>query len=298
MTSTQQDSPSPSGRRDFLKAAGILAAGGAVGTARPAQADAVGGRNRHKYEELYPEEFYEEQQRASIIYLPIGAPEEHGLQSVLAVDPWTAYEICLRAATLSQGIVYPIIPIAPAGHPSWGREELRRRASDAAPPSCFVGREVCKSLYIELMESLADLGFKSCIAFSGHFPGDVLLEEIDKEQGGVIRGMRFWGGGLVRILKDELKKMEEEHPLWGGHGTMWETSILRALNEQWVDLSRVDRIKESPISHQLKDLSPEKIQAIKLANVQFGNRYLDLAAERAAKLASDLLGSSSPSAGE
>lgn len=219
-------------------------------------------------------EFYEEQQRAPIIYLPIGAPEEHGLQSVLAVDPWTTYEICLRAAALSQGIVFPIVPIAPAGHPSWSREELRRRAADAAPPSCFVSREVCKSLYIELMESLADLGFKSCIAFSGHFPGDVLLEEIEKEQGGVIRGMRFWGGGLVRILKDELKRMDEEHPLWGGHGTMWETSMLRALNEQWVDFSRVDHIQESAISHQLKDLSPEKIQAIKLANVEFGNRYL------------------------
>ncbi|MBM4091267.1 MAG: creatininase family protein [Planctomycetes bacterium] len=297
MNSARQASLSPSGRRDFLKIAGILAAGGAVGAAQPAQADTVDGRDRRKYQELFPEEFYEEQRRAPIIYLPIGAPEEHGLQSVLAVDPWTAYEICLRAAALSHGIVFPIVPIAPAGHPSWGREELRRRAADAAPPSCFVGREVCKSLYIELMESLADLGFKSCIAFSGHFPGDVVLEEIEKEQGGVIRGMRFWGGGLVRILKDELERMDEEHPLWGGHGAMWETSILRALNEQWVDLSRVDRIQESPISHQLKDLSPEKIQAIKLANVEFGNRYLDLAAERAAKLASDLLDSTSPSAG-
>lgn len=99
MTSTQQDSSSPSGRRDFLKVAGILAAGGAVGAARPAQADTVDGRNRHKYQELFPEEFYEEQQRAPIIYLPIGAPEEHGLQSVLAVDPWTAYEICLCCHT-------------------------------------------------------------------------------------------------------------------------------------------------------------------------------------------------------
>ena len=96
MSSAQQDSSSPSGRRDFLKVAGILAA---VGAARPAQADTVDSRNRHKYEELFPEEFYEEQQRAPIIYLPIGAPEEHGLQSVLAVDPWTAYEICLRRHT-------------------------------------------------------------------------------------------------------------------------------------------------------------------------------------------------------
>jgi hypothetical protein len=67
-----------------------------------------------------------------------------------------------------------------------------------------------------------------------------------------------------------------------------------ALNEHWVDLSRVDRIQDSPLSHQLKNQSPERIAAIETANAALGNQFLDLAAERMAKLAADLLTLSRP----
>lgn len=211
MKTTNYVRKGPTTRRGFLKTAGALATATAItgpGVAAPAPK-----RHPHKYEELLPEEFYAEQKRAPIIYLPIGAPEEHGLQSVLAVDPWTAYEACLRAVDRSGGIVYPVIPFAPAGHPAWSREQLRRGSKEAAPPSCFVSREVCKLLYVELMESLADLGFKACLAFSGHFPGDALLQDIEKELGGRIGGMKFWGGGTVSLLRDELEKLTKEQPL-------------------------------------------------------------------------------------
>jgi creatinine amidohydrolase/Fe(II)-dependent formamide hydrolase-like protein len=287
MTTTSPEPDRRTNRRRFLAAAGVLTT--ATAMTGSAQAAVPARRHPHKYEELLPEEFYDEQKRAPIIYLPIGAPEEHGLQNVLAVDPWTAYEVCLRAVQRSGGIVYPIIPFAPAGHPAWSRAQLRSGKKDAAPPSCFVSRELCKSLYIELMESLADLGFKACLAYSGHFPGDVLLQEIEKELGGTIGGMKFWGGGTVSLLRDALDKVDKEQPLLGGHGTMWETSIVMALHEHWVDLSRVDRIDASPISHQLKNLPPAKLEAIKSANAAFGNRYLDLAAERMADRAAKLL---------
>ena len=110
-------------------------------------------------------------------------------------------------------------------------------------------------------------------------------EELD----GTVRGMKFWGGGTVSLLRDALDKLDREQPLVGGHGMMWETSITMALNEHWVDLSRVDRIQDSPLSHQLKDQTPERIEAIKTATATLGNRFLDLAAERMAKLAADLL---------
>ena len=274
-------------RRGFVKAAGALAA--ATALAPPAPGAPAARRHPHKYEELLPEEFYEEQKRAPIVYLPIGSPEEHGLQSVLAVDPWTAYEACLRAVEHSGGIVYPIIPFSPAGLPPWSREQLRSRPQDTAPPSCWISAEVCKALYTELMESLADLGFKVCLAYSGHYPGDVLLQQIQKELGGTVRGMKFWGGGTVSLLRDELDKLDREQPLLGGHGMMWETSIVMALHEHWVDLSRVNRIKDSPLSHQFKDQSAERIEAAKTANAALGNRFLNLAAERLNQLAADLL---------
>ena len=60
------------GRREFFKVAGVLAAAGAAASVDTAQAAPAGRRNLHKYEELFPEEFYEVQQRAPIVYLPIG----------------------------------------------------------------------------------------------------------------------------------------------------------------------------------------------------------------------------------
>ncbi|MBI5724417.1 MAG: creatininase family protein [Planctomycetes bacterium] len=244
-------------------------------------------RDRRKYEALLPEEFYEEQQRMPVVYLPIGAMEEHGLQNSLAVDPWTAYEICLRAANRLGGIVHPIVPIAPPGHPAWSREELRGGAKDRCPPSVWVGRETCRNLYVELLESFADLGFKACLAFSGHWPGDYLLQQIEQEHGGVIRGMKIWGGGTVRILKDVY---ESGSPAITGHGMMSETSIMMAIDRRWVDLARVSRIKDSPISHQLKDRPAEHIAVIRTANADYGNELLDLAAERLARTGRRLLG--------
>jgi len=88
----------------------------------------------------------------------------------------------------------------------------------------------------------------------------------------------------VSLLKEDLAKLGNEHPLWGGHGMMWETSIVMAMNRNWTDLSRVDSIKASPLSHQLRAQPVENLNAIKEANGDFGNEYLDLAAARLAHI--------------
>ncbi|MDD4870399.1 MAG: creatininase family protein [Kiritimatiellae bacterium] len=279
--------PQSKSRRTFLKSAAFFTGAAPLLAADECQTGTK--RHPHKYEELLPEEFYAELKRMPVVYVPAGAMEEHGLQNVLAVDPWTAYETCLRAVNITGGILFPIVPFAPAGHPSWSREELRSGTRDAAPPSCFVSRELCRQIYIELMESLADLGFKACIAFGGHWPADFLLTEIQKEQNGVIRGMKFWGGGTVTILKDEMAKQSGPKSIYGGHGMMLETSLVMAIHRHWVDLSRVDDIKDSPLSHQLKKQPVERLSAIKEANADFGNRLLDIAASRLADLAKGLL---------
>jgi len=96
----------------------------------------------------------------------------------------------------------------------------------------------------------------------------------------------LWGGGTVTLLKDVY---DAEAPLISGHGMMSETSLVLAINRPWVDLDRVSRIKESPLSHQLKDQSTERLDAIRTANAGYGNKLLDLAADRLAKLAKEKL---------
>jgi len=121
-------------------------------------------RHCHKWEELLPEEFYEEFARAPIAYWGCGGMEDHGLHNALGADPYVAYDLCLRTADIAGGIVFPPVPFALAGIPGLSREELRSREPYTYPPSLWVSREVCEQLYLELLESLADLGFRACLA--------------------------------------------------------------------------------------------------------------------------------------
>jgi hypothetical protein len=116
-----------------------------------------------------------------------------------------------------------------------------------------------------------------------------MLQLIEKEFGGKIGGMKFWGGGTTSILRDHLKEVAKEHPLGMSHGMMWETSLVMALHPEWVDLPRAKRIKDYPRPSQLSKQPQKNLDDIANANAELGNRELNLAAERAARLAREML---------
>ncbi len=276
-------------RRRFLQCSGAAAALPALAQATPATA-APASKRKHRYEELLPEEFYAEMQRAPIVYWGCGPLEEHGLHNALGTDLFSAYEICSRAVAISGGILFPPVPFAIACMPpGLSREELRSGKKELYPPSLWVSGELCRRIYIELLESLADLGFKACIAFGGHGPAGAMLMEIHKELGGRVRGMPFWGGNKGSILQDFLQQETKKNPLIAGHGMMWETSGVMAMHPEWVDLPRAKRIRSSPLPSQLKKQTQERLDCIATANAEFGNRLYNLAAERLAKLAQEML---------
>ncbi len=247
-------------------------------------------RHPHKWEELLPEEFFAEMERAPIAYWSCGAMEEHGLHMALGNDWVQMYEVCLRAADLTGGLVFPPVPLAPAGIPGMSREELRAKSQELYPPSLWVSRELCERVYTELMESMADMGFKVCIALGGHYPADLLLREMAERMGGCIRGMLFHGGGTVELLREEIDALVAEDPAVSGHGGMWESALVMAARPDWAELSRAERVVEAPFASQLKKMSPEALARIKDANVELGERLLESAAQKAAAHARELLG--------
>jgi creatinine amidohydrolase/Fe(II)-dependent formamide hydrolase-like protein len=279
-------------RRGFLHTAGLTAAAGCSARAAKAAEPPSKKRRSHKYEELLPEEFYDELARAPIAYWGTGAMEEHGLHNPLGTDLCQAYEVCLRAAKISGGIVFPPVPFGCAGVPGYSRSELRSGKLRLVPPSLWTSRELCKQIYIELLESLAGLKFKACVAYGGHWPCDLLLQEIDKELGGRVGEMRFWGGGTCSILRDVMAAETKKNPASSGHGMMWETSLVMAMHPDWVDLPRAQRIQKYPLDSQLKGQPQKAIDCIATANAELGNRMLDTAAQRAANLAKGMLASS------
>ncbi len=242
----------------------------------------------HRWEDLLPEEFYAEFERAPLAYMAAAAPEEHGLHCPLGMDMWPPYEVCLRAAEITGGIVFPLIPFAPAYFPGLSREEMRSGEKELYPPSLFVSRELCELAYIEVLEGMADMGFRACIALAGHAPADQLMQDITQAHGGVIRGMRFFGAGTYSLLSDFLAELAREIPGSTGHGTLWETSMMMATAPGKVELERAKRILSDQRPSQLQANSAEVIEAIQQANVELGEeslrRLVDIVVRKAAEL--------------
>ena len=243
----------------------------------------------YRWEELRPEEFQQELERVPLVYFACGAMEEHGLHNPLGTDYLQCYEMALRAVEITGGIVFPPVPFAPAGIPGMSREELRSGEEELFPPSLWISREACELVYTELLESLADLGFRACLALGGHWPADLLLQELWRRHEGVIRGMKFWGGGTVSLIQESyLDELMARDPLAGGHGTLWETSLIMALRPDWVELEDWRRIDESPLPSQLKGggAANEKIAE---ASVEMGEQVLAAGVESLVRHARELL---------
>ena len=243
----------------------------------------------HRWEDLLPEEFYAEFERAPLAYMAAAAPEEHGLHNPLGMDMWPPYEVCLRAAKITGGIVFPLIPFAPAYFPGLSREEMRAGEKELYPPSLFVSRELCELAYTEVLEGMADMGFRVAIALAGHAPADRLLQDMTEAHGGVIRGMNFFGGGTYSLAQDLVAELAREIPGSGGHGTMWETSLIMATAPGYTDLPRAERILSDPRPSQLQGNSPEVIARIQDANAELGEKTLQLTVDRVVVKAAELL---------
>ena len=253
-------------------------------------------RNMHKWEELRPEEFLAELRRAPVVYWACGPMEDHGLQNALGVDPCKAYEICLRAAALTGGVVFPLVPFAPAGAPPLSREQMRSGRYPLFPPSLFASVELCRQIYLEIFENMAELKFRVCVAFGGHGPAAGLLKSIVKELGGKLNGMTILPCSSVTFIGDLLRPPggADAGVHAGRHGGRWETSMNMALNPEYVDLSRVRHIEHSPMPSQLKGLDEANLGDIENSSLEFGEKLLSTFAQRLANEVRRILGQNTP----
>ena len=255
-------------------------------------------RDLHKYEELFPDEFERERNKASIIYCAFGPMEYHCAQNALGIDPVKAYEVCLRAARISGGIVFPMVPVAPGGSMSvkemFDRGGLRASAKYSFP-SVFTSLDVCERLYSELFESFAeDLGFKVCVAFGGHGPAGALIKHISDKHSGEIKGMRLLPCGSTSHNMDLIK---EEYRRLGisrvSHGGMWETAMNMACNPDFADPGKLKNAEPGPYEkYMFETHGPETVptyEEISKVSLEFGERLVQTAAERIAAEARKML---------
>ena len=250
-------------------------------------------RDMRKYEELLPEEFAEAMRRNSILYCAFGPMEYHGVYNALGIDPCKAYEVCLRAAAISGGVVFPLVPIGPGGsmrvEEMLDRDGLRPRMPEYYP-SVMTDINICKTLYLDLFKSFAeDLGSAVCVAFGGHGPCGSLLKRISEENDGQVAGMKLlpcWSlSHILDVVKAEYEKLGLSRI---NHGGLWETAMNMGVNPEFVQLERLegewpDRfLKYTNNQEGLSEIGPGALLA-------FGQKLLDVAAERIAAEAKALL---------
>ena len=228
-------------------------------------------RNMHKYEELTPYEFNQEKERASIIYVAAGPVEYHEECNALGIDPCKGYEWCLDAAEITGGIVFPMLPVAPAGKvPFATKEQIQERYDvphftdeyqrlPGTYPGVFFGREVCYALYKELLDALAlEMKFKLCVFFGAHGPAGWMIKEIVKEEqkgagelqtesGSVVgeyKGMQVMVVGSTDYNRDLIQDFYAKNEISRiNHGGLWEAAINYAINPEYFQPELLDAKK-------------------------------------------------------
>ena len=236
-------------------------------------------RNMHKYEDLTPFEFEQEKERASIVYVSAGPLEYHEECNILGADTNKGYDWCLAAAEITGGIVFPMLPVAPAfgGGNYMTQEKLRSQYKlphhrdeyadnfGSLYPSIFFSSEVCKMMYKELLDMLADeIGFKLCVFVGSHGPAawmikDIVIEESNgmikpyKERyekiNGEYHGMRVMAVGSTDynrdLIMDYYKEIADGDPLpWCSlHGGVWEAALNYAIDPEYFHPEYLDETK-------------------------------------------------------
>ena len=245
-------------------------------------------RNMHKYEELTPFEFDREKERASIVYIGAGPLEYHEECNILGLDTNKGYDWCLRCAEITGGIVFPMLPIAPAGHrPHRSKAELRERYNlpryrteydesfGSLYPSMFFSREACYAVYEELLEMLSiEMQFKLCVFVGSHAPAGELIKEIIANTNGTppppvgtigtiigdFHGMRVIAAGSMDYNREFIRAFNEKNGIPKFfHGGLWETALNYAIEPDYFHPEYLDETKYpqhfGPLKEEYTDIS-------------------------------------------
>jgi creatinine amidohydrolase len=192
-------------------------------------------------EYLRPEELVAERERRSIVYLPVGPLEWHGPAMPLGTDPLTAQELARHAAEITGGVVMPTVffgterdrptdILATKGFPD--AENMYVLGMDV-PKNCyksFYAREEIFALMIrEYLRLLVQEEYKLIVIVNGHgaWGQKGSLERL------AIEFSHETPSRVLALMPDTVPAGEEAD---FGHGTKLETSLLRYLFDENVDL--------------------------------------------------------------
>ena len=203
-------------------------------------------------EYLRPGEILAEKERFSVVYLPIGPLEWHGPAMPYGTDPLIAQELARAAARITGGVVMPTLYVGTERE----RPAYILEAKGFEDPNQYiVGMDVpknsMKSFYAredmfavivrENLRLLVQQGYKLIVVVNGHGAGGQkgTLERLATE---------FSNETPTKVIVTMPDIMEEGEHLDFGHGTLLETSLVRGLYDEHVELAELPP-REVPLKY-------------------------------------------------
>ncbi|MGB9677669.1 MAG: creatininase family protein, partial [Candidatus Ratteibacteria bacterium] len=177
-----------------------------------------------KFVEMTYEELKEAIEKNSIVLLPIGQTEEHGLHLPLKTDAFIAEKICEKIAEISK---IPVI-VMPTIYYGYSTKEVYKW------PGCpGIKIETFISFVYDICSSLINMGFKKIVIVSSHGNHTGALEVVVRkiaDDFGVYMALTIPNV----IAKEKINKILEAG--WRGscHGGEYETSLMLYLDEKSV----------------------------------------------------------------
>ena len=205
-----------------------------------------------RFELMRPEEIIQERKRCPVVYFALGPLEWHGPHLPLGTDALIAYEMAIRAAQQTGGVVLPPL--------FWGTERERNpqtlRDLGFQDDEWIIGMDFpensMKSLYLPeesialaarvTIEKLVEQGYRIIAIVNGHGATNQIsaLERIAKE---------FTHQRNVEVICVFVSLLEEKGIVDFGHATAGETSKMMAINPDAVDLTQLPS-REIPLKYR------------------------------------------------
>ena len=175
-----------------------------------------------------------------VVFLPLGATEQHGPHMAMSVDVVLPTAVCERVARAVGGLVAPTIPYGYKSMPrSGGGEAFPGTTSLDAQTFALVVRDVIRSLGRD--------GVRRLVVVNGHFENcwpavegvDLGLRELRRDGIADLQLMRleYWDfvrrATLDRLFPDGFPGTELEH------ASLLETSLMLLLRPELVDMALV-----------------------------------------------------------
>ena len=193
---------------------------------------------------LRPGEILAEKERFSVVYLPIGPLEWHGPAMPYGTDPLMAQEIARAAAKITGGVVMPTLFVGTERErPAYileakgfeDPENLYVIGMDVPknPMKSYYAREDIFSIIVrEHLRLLCQQGYKLIVIVNGHGAWGQ-KSNLDR------LAVEFSNETNSRVIVTMPDIMEPGDEFDFGHGTLVETSIVRGLFDEHVDLQQL-----------------------------------------------------------